>query len=204
MKKFPRGTILKLTCDIHEFLSKAPKVYEDLIDIIDEDGTVKVKTHQGDYVGLYGMKVKIHARFIKQFVDVTPEIEVPAIKLDDGHMEAIDEQVASLGTPEVFIEHEAAKVIIEQRKNEVKEKHGALTSEPVEYTELKSSLFNETVNSLATAAAKLNSLGYEFSDGEWLSQEEIKEQKLATMTDKVYDMTAVEVAQLLIDNNIEL
>lgn len=229
MHNFKRGTILKLTCDIHEFLSKAPKAYEDLIDIISEDGTVKVKTHNGDHVGFYGMKAKIHTRFMKQFVDVTPDkIEVPVVKLDDGHMEAIDEQVASLDS-ETLIDHEDAKVIIEQRKNEIKEDYetgmrNAMKdiaqlcgykfaidvgyediAEKVSSTiELKQALLEEVTDSLATAASKLNSLGYEFTGCDWMHQDDIKKYKISAMANKIYEMTAIEVAELLVKHNIEL
>lgn len=191
MNNFKRGTVLKLTCDIHEFLSKAPKAYEDLIDIIDKDGAVKVKTHNGDYVGFYGMKAKIHTRFMKQFIDVTPgKIEVPVVELDDGHMEAINEQVATL---------EFNPVIEIEKQIEIEE-----LNPNIGYAELKDSLLEGVTDSLALAASKLNSLGYEFTGCDWMHQDDIKKYKISAMANKIYEMTAIEVAELLVKHNIEL
>lgn len=254
MHNFKRGTVLKLTCDVYEFLAKAPKAYEDLIDIISDDGTVKVKTHNGDYVGFYGMKVKIHTRFMKQFVDVTPDkIEVPVIELDkqdpdtvawktydsceaDENGERIilkkvttnkeaaefnstaelDKQLETLN-PELAQERIACFVKGKFKKGDEYDSTaefdkqletlnpGVLTSEPIDYmTIIGRSLLEETTESLATAASKLNSLGYEIKGDEWLNKEEIKKNKAIEMRNKICGMPLIDIAQLLIDNNIEL
>lgn len=247
MHNFKRGTILKLTCDVHEFLSKAPKAYEDLIDIIDEDGTVKVKTHNGDYVGFYGMKAKIHTRFMKQFVDVTPDkIEVPVIELDkqdpdtvawktydsceaDENGERIilkkvttnkeaaefnstaelDKQLETLN-PELAQERIACYVKGEFKKgDEERDSTSALVDKALvemnkECIEIREGLLADVTDSLAKAASKLNSLGYELTGGDWMHQDDIKKYKISAMANKVHDMTSWDIAQLLIDNNIEL
>ena len=66
------------------------------------------------------------------------------------------------------------------------------------------SLLEETTESLATAASKLNSLGYEIKGDEWLNKEEIKKNKAIEMRNKICGMPLIDIAQLLIDNNIEL